>query len=141
MKYIQNTGRYAVAFTVVKNNRELKVALDRRRVYMDTGNVATTGITPVEEDVIKELKKQKRFNQMLESGDIEILDEVSVRTPEENKIKSLEEENRKLKEQLSAEASKADEKEMKALADENATLKAKLEALTAKKKNKASEGF
>ena len=65
MKYILNTGRYAIAFTIMKNEREVKIALDRRRLFLDTGNVATTGITPVEEADIAELKKQKRFNDTM----------------------------------------------------------------------------
>lgn len=145
MKYILNTGRYAIAFTIMKNERELKIAFDKRRLYMDTGNVATTGITPVEEADIEELKKQKRFNAMIESGELTILDEGEVKSPEENKISKLEEENRKLKEQL-AEAGKEekgdsekDKEEKKALEDENKKLKAQLEALT--KDKKATEGF
>lgn len=153
MKYIFNTGRYAIAFTIVKNDRPFKIALDKRRLYMDTGNVATTGITPVEEADIEELKKQSRFNQMIESGELSILEEKDIKSPEENKISKLEEENQKLKEQL-AEAGKGDGKTsnkdkeaMKALEDENASLKAKLEALTkdkedkAEKAEKATDGF
>ena len=62
MKYIKNTGRYAIAFPITKNNREVKIELDRRRLYTDTGNIATTGITPVEEEDLKELKKIKMLS-------------------------------------------------------------------------------
>ena len=148
MKYILNTGRYAIAFTITKKDRPFKIALDKRRLYMDTGNVATTGITPVEEADIKELKKQSRFNKMIESGELSILEEKDIKSPEESKISKLEEENKKLKEQLKeAEeggkgSSKEDKEAMKALEDENASLKAKLEALS-KDKDKGSdtEGF
>ena len=141
MKYIQNTGRYAIAFFITKNNREVKLELDKRRVYMDTGNIATTGITPVDEEDLKELKKIKRFNNMVKNGDLTILDEKDVRTPEETKVAKLEEENKKLQEELKK-AENADvkkvEEEKKALADENASLKAQLEALTkANKQDKA----
>lgn len=144
MKYIKNTGRYAIAFEITKNNRSVKIELDKRRVYMDTGNIATTGITPVEEADIAELKKQKRFNQEIEKGALEILDESEVKTPDENKIATLEEENKKLQEQLKK-AGKTDvkkvEAEKKALADENASLKKQLEALTKKSKPSEDEGF
>ena len=139
MKYIQNTGRYAIAFCITKNNREFKLELDKRRIFMDTGNIATTGITPVEEADLKELQKIKRFNNMVKSGDLTILDEEKVKTPEENKIKALEDKNRELEEKLQK-AENADikkvEEEKKALADENADLKAQLEALTKGKKAK-----
>lgn len=140
MKFIRNTGRYAIAFTIVKNERNVKIELDRRRLFMDTGNIATTGITPVEEKDIEELKKQKRFCAMLESGELAILDESDVKTPEESKIAKLEEENRKLQEKLKKagkDTSEEDEKAMKALADENASLKAQLESLTKDKDVKA----
>lgn len=142
MKFIRNTGRYAIAFTIVKNERNVKIELDRRRLFMDTGNIATTGITPVEEKDIEELKKQKRFCAMIESGELAILDESDVKTPEESKIAKLEEENRKLQEKLKKAdkgSSEEDEKAMKALADENASLKAQLEALTEAKDVKAED--
>ena len=142
MKFIRNTGRYAIAFTIVKNERNVKIELDRRRLFMDTGNIATTGITPVEEEDIKELKKQKRFCAMLRSGELAILDESDVKTPEESKIAKLEEENRKLQEKLKKAdkgTSEEDEKAMKALADENASLKAQLEALTKAEDEKAED--
>lgn len=142
MKYIRNTGRYAIAFVITKNNRELKIELDKRRIYMDTGNIATTGINQVSEEDLEELKKIKRFNAMVESGDLEILNEEDVKTPEENKIKALEEKNRELEEKLkqaeSADVKKVEE-EKKTLADENASLRAQLEALTKNKKDKAKD--
>lgn len=139
MKYIKNTGRYAIAFPITKNNREVKIELDRRRLYTDTGNIATTGITPVEEEDLKELKKIKRFNDMVEKGELSILEESEVRTPDENKIKALEEKNKELEQKLK-EAENADvkkvEEEKKALADENASLRAQLEKLAKSNKNK-----
>ena len=32
MKYIQNNGRYALAFEIVKGNRNVKINFDRKRV-------------------------------------------------------------------------------------------------------------
>ena len=147
MKYIQNTGRYAIAFCITKNNREFKLELDKRRIFLDTGNVASTGITPVDEADLKELQKIKRFNNMVKAGDLTLLDEEDVKSPEETKVAKLEAENKKLQEQLKK-AEKADvkkvEEEKKALADENASLKAKLEALTKQDNTPAvdtTEGF
>lgn len=142
MKYIKNTGRYAIAFVITKNNREFRLELDKRRIYMDTGNIATTGITPVEDEDLEELKKIKRFNAMVEKEELKILDESEVKTPEENKIKALEEKNRELEQKLQK-AENADmkkvEEENKTLADENASLKAQLEALTKGKKGKGKD--
>ena len=142
MKYIKNTGRYAIAFVITKNKREFRLELDKRRIYMDTGNIATTGITPVEDEDLEELKKIKRFNTMVENEELTILDESEVKTPEENKIKALEEKNRELEEKLQK-AENADvkkvEEEKKALADENESLKAQLEALTKGKKGQGKD--
>lgn len=133
MKYIKNTGRIAVAFTIIKNGREVKISLDRRRLFRDTGNIASDGITPVEEADLKELEKQKLFNALIKEGSLEILEEEEVRTPDENKLKALEDENKRLTEALEKAENpdvKKIKKENKVLADENADLKAKLEALT-----------
>ena len=139
MKYIKNTGRYAVAFVIVLNNREVKVDIDRRRLYVDTGRIATDGITPVDDKVLAELQKQDFFNKKVDSGEFQILEEEQVKTPDENKIKALEEKNRELEAKL-AETENKDvakvEAENKALADENASLKAKLEALSGNKSKK-----
>ena len=142
MKYIKNTGRLAVAFIIKKGNKEVKVALDRQRLYTDTGNIATTGLTPVDDETLEELKKQAFFNDKVEAGEFEILDEAEVKSPDANKVSALEAENKKLQEELKK-AKKADvkkvEEEKKALEDENASLKAQLEALTAKKKDNKEE--
>ena len=143
MKYIKNTGRYAIAFPIMKNGREIKIELERRRLYTDTGNIAFTGITPVEDEDLEELKKIKRFNNMVEKGELTILEESEVRTPDENKIKALEEKNKKLEKELEKAKStdvKKVEEEKKALADENASLRAQLEKLAKGGENKADEG-
>ena len=147
MKYIQNTGRYAIAFCITKNNREFKLELDKRRIYLDTGNVATTGITPVDEADLEELQRIKRFNSMVKAGDLTILDEEDVKTPEETKVAKLEAEKKELEERLKK-AEKADVKELeetnKNLETEVTSLKAKLEALTKQDNTPAvdtTEGF
>ena len=140
MKYILNTSRYAIAFTIVKNDREVKIPLDVKRLYRDTGNIATSGITPVEDEDFEELKKQSRFNQMIEKGELTLLEEDEVKSPEESKIKTLEKENEDLRQQLEK-SEKADVKEIKKenkelerankeLEKANADLKAQLEALS-----------
>ena len=146
MKYILNEGRYAQAFIIEKKNgelaREVKIELDRRRRYTDTGNIATTGITAIEDEDFELLKKNKAFAQMFkkEGSGLSLVDEAMVTGEADPQASKLAEENKKLKEDLrkAQEAVKVskDAKAMKDLADENATLKAQLEAL---KKADASE--
>lgn len=64
---IKNTGRYALAFTINKNGKDVVVEFDRRRLYLDTGNVATTGITEVSDEDFELLKKNKQFIKALET--------------------------------------------------------------------------
>lgn len=149
MKYILNEGRYAQAFIIEKKNgeltREVKIELDRRRRYTDTGNIATTGITAIEDEDFELLKQNKAFAQMFEKegSGLSLVDESMVTGGADKKASELAEENRKLKEQL-AEAKKQSEKNEDAEAvqkikDENAKLKAQLESLTKGKKGKAGE--
>jgi hypothetical protein len=146
MYYVLNTGRYDYSFQLEIKGRETKVNLIRRRYFYDTGNIATTGITPVKDDVFAVLKEQAFFKDLMAKGEISLTDEASMHADDSEKV-ALAEENKKLKEEL-AKAKKAepkkDDKEMKKLADENASLKAQLESLT-KKGKKAdkdeTEGF
>lgn len=146
MKYILNTGRYARGFTIEKPNgnikREVKITLDRRRRYTDTGNIATTGITAISDEDFELLQKNEAFVQMFkdERHGLSLVDESMVTGETDKKASELAEENKKLKEELKKakdEAKKAggDTEAVKKLEDENASLKAQLEALT--KKNKA----
>ena len=64
---IKNTGRYALAFTINKNGRDVVVEFDRRRLYLDTGNVATSGITEVSDEDFELLKKNKQFVKAMET--------------------------------------------------------------------------
>ena len=64
---IKNTGRYALAFTIHKNGKDVSVEFDRRRLYLDTGNVATSGITEVSDEDFELLKKNKQFVKALET--------------------------------------------------------------------------
>ena len=62
---IKNTGRYALAFTINKNGKEVSIEFDKRRLYLDTGNIATTGITEVSDEDFELLKKNKEFVKAL----------------------------------------------------------------------------
>lgn len=141
MKYILNTGRYAMSFEIEKKGLKKTIVLDRRRLYNDTGNVATTGITAIEDDDYKLLKELPIFKKRLadESCGLSEIDEEKAMGKPDLQASKLAEENKKLKEELKKakeEAKKAgDTDAVKKLADENATLKAQLEALT--KQNEA----
>lgn len=135
MKYIQNTGRYALSFDIVKGGLKKTIVLDRRRLYTDTGNVATTGVTAIEDDDYKLLTALPIFKKRFEDksfGLSEISEEQAMGNsdPQASKLaeenKKLAEENKKLTEAVKK---SKDAKAMKDLADENADLKAQLEAL------------
>lgn len=64
---IKNTGRYALAFTIHKNGKDVAIEFDRRRLFLDTGNVATSGITEVSDEDFELLKKNKQFVKALET--------------------------------------------------------------------------
>lgn len=136
MKYILNEGRYALSFEIVKGGLKKTIVLDRRRLYNDTGNVATTGVTAIEDDDYKLLEElpifKKRFAD--KSCALSLIDEEQAMGKPDPQASELAEENKKLKEELKKakeEAKKSgDAKVMKTLEDENASLKAQLEALT-----------
>lgn len=140
--FIQNNGRYAFSFTIVKNGKEVKIAFDRKRVFLDTGNVATTGITEIEEEDYKELLKQKPFKKMVDDKifvEVENLDTIKT---DEGALKAKDEEIAKLKEELK----KADETKSALETKDNEinALKAQIEALSKGKKGAKkdeTEGF
>ena len=143
MKYILNEGRNAISFEITKGGLKKTIVLDRRRLYNDTGNVATTGVTAIEDDDYKLLEElpifKKRFAD--KSCALSLIDEEQALGKPDPQASKLAEENKKLKEELKKakdEAKKAggDTEAVKKLEDENASLKAQLEALT-KGKNKA----
>lgn len=140
MKYILNTGRYALSFEIEKGGLKKTIVLDRRRLYNDTGNVATTGVTAIEDDdyeILSELEIfKKRFAD--KSCALSLIDEEQAMGKSDPQANEVIKENKELKKKIK-ELEKAqvnpDAKAMKDLADENASLKAQLEALT--KKNEA----
>ena len=137
MKYILNTGRYDRAYEIEKGNQKVMINLYRRRVYMDTGNVAIDGITPVDDKDYALLEKNRAFVRDLASNDeamgLSLVDESVAIGDTDERTAQLEKENKELKEALEK-AKKPEvkklETENKTLADENAQLKAQLEALT-----------
>ena len=151
MKYVFNKGRYALSFEIKVKGQEKKVAFDRKRIYLDTGNVATSGITEVEDDIYEILLENKRFKKLIESGEFELTEASKVEATEKVN-EELEKENEELKKKLKKaekgedkkEAEKEAEKAMKAKDDEINSLKAQLEALTKKGSadtDSGTEGF
>lgn len=144
MKYILNTGRYALSFEIEKGGLKKTIVLDRRRLYTDTGNVATTGITAIEDEDYELLKKlpifKKRFAD--ESCGLSEIDEERAMGKSDPQANEVIKENKELKKKIK-ELEKAqgnpDAKAMKDLEKENATLKAQLEALTKKNEAPATE--
>lgn len=139
MKYIKNNGRYAVSFAITKNGREVKIVFDRRRVYLDTGNIATSGITEIEDSDFVELKKLKRFSNLLETKEFEEVDSIKPVDNTEEIVKAKDAEIDALKKQLEEKKATPSKKELAEKDKEIKTLKAELEALKAKKDE--TEGF
>ena len=138
MKYIQNNGRTSVTFSITLNDRAVKVELDRRRLYRDTGNIATTGLTEVSDEVYNELCKSKSFNRLIEEGTLEIVDEKTVKADiKDSADKELIKENKKLEKEAekAVKAKEEAEAQLSAKDKEINDLKAQLEALS-KKGNK-----
>lgn len=149
MKYVSNTGRYGVAFEVTFNGRPMKVEFDRKRLFLDTGNIATSGITTVEDELYDVLLTNKRFKKMIDEGELKLVEEKDLKGTSEE-LDVLKAENEALKAQLekagkegnTAKADKGTKKELKAKDDEIKSLKAQLEALTKDKKAETdTDGF
>ena len=149
MKYVANNGRYGVAFEVTFNNRPMKIEFDRKRVFLDTGNIATSGITTVEDELYKVLLTNKRFKKMIDEGELKLVDEKALKGTSEE-LDVLKSENEALKAQLKEvekknnkpKEDKETNKELKAKDAEIKSLKAQLEALTKDKKVETNvDGF
>ena len=133
MRHIKNTGRYAISFEIMEGNRAKKIILDKRRIYMDTGNIATTGITPVSDEDYAKLEEIKEFKKLIEKGELSLASKAELTTDGEAKDKEIAE----LKAKLKKTENKEIEKELKAKDEEIASLKAQLEA-KGKKEDEAS---
>lgn len=135
MKNIKNTGRYAVSFEIMEGNRAKKIILDKRRIYMDTGNIATTGITTVSDEVYEKLNELPEFKKLVDKGELSLASDAELETNVEAKDKEIAELKAKLKKAENKEA----EKELKAKDEEIASLKAQLEAKGKKENNEPTE--
>ena len=146
MKYIKNTLDYAVKFKADGKEYEF----DCFRTYSDTGNVATTGVTPIDEKDWEKLSKIKVVSDFVKKG---LLKETTKDEAQSvaSEIDALSKENEVLKAQLEAKTKEAEangseelakaKDEADKLTKENESLKAQLEALKKKstKKDKSEE--
>lgn len=139
MLYIKNNLKHPLLFKAMKNERETRFEFDCLRIFQDTGNIATTGVTPIAEEDYELLYDTVRvFKDHIDKGYIEKTKEQGATTVA-NKMDSLEKENKVLKAQLTKktkEASTATNEELEKTKEENASLKKQLEAL---KKGKNEE--
>ena len=153
MKYIKNTLGYSVKFKTIKDGKEVSFVFDCFRTYSDTGNVATTGITPIMEGDYDYLYNNvKVFKDFVDTGKL-----VNSKKAEANsvasKIDDLAKENEVLKRKLeekTKEASTGETESVKKLKKENEekeleikSLKEQLESAKKKssKKEDDTEGF
>ena len=134
---IKNTGRYALAFTIHKNGKDVVVEFDRRRLYLDTGNVATSGITEVSDEDFELLKKNKQFVKALETETFSEVtaEELASTTADSEVLAAKDAEIAALKAELDKKAPtkkelKEKDKALAAKDEEINTLKAQLEALS-----------
>ena len=136
---IKNTGRYALSFTINKNGKDVAVEFDRRRLYLDTGNVATSGITEVSDEDFELLKKNKQFVKAMETGTFsEVAAEELASTADAEALAAKDAEIAALKAELDKKAPtkkelKEKDKALAAKDEEISTLKAQLEALSKNK--------
>ena len=142
MLYIKNTIKYAVMFKIDRNGKEEKFEFDCLRRYRDTGNIATTGVTPIsDEDYAFLYANSKQFKNHIDTG-LLVKTKESGATTQAQKMDTLEAENVLLKKQLAdktKEASTATTEELEETKAENESLKAQLEALKKKSKKAKTE--
>ena len=134
---IKNTGRYALAFTIHKNGKDVVVEFDRRRLYLDTGNVATSGITEVSDEDFELLKKNKQFVKAMETETFSEVtaEELASTTADSEALAAKDAEIAALKAELGKKAPtkkelKEKDEALAAKDEEINTLKAQLEALS-----------
>lgn len=140
MLYIKNKMQYAIQLKVENQGTIQEFVFDCKRIYRDTGNIATTGVTPISENDFKMLYSSvPAFKKLFDSGKL-VKTKESGATQVANKIDALEKENEVLKKELEKQRednAKAISEDVIKLQEENASMKAELEALKkAKKENK-----
>ena len=148
---IKNTGRYALAFTIHKNGKDVVIEFDRRRLYLDTGNVATSGITEVSDEDFELLKKNKQFVKAMETETFSEVtaEELASTTVDSEALAAKDAEIAALKAELDKKAPtkkelKEKDEALAAKDEEINTLKAQLEALSKDKDETAAsetDGF
>lgn len=132
MFYIKNNTEIALGFVLTKNGREQRFDFDCLRMYSDTGNIATTGVTPIAEDDFDALYKENRaFKKAFDKGEL-VKTEAMASTSDAIKISNLEKENTILKAKLA-------EKTSKEPVEDTGSKKSALEALKKKKTKKEEE--
>lgn len=143
MKYIKNNLDYAVSFSVMDGTKENKFEFDCQRIYSDTGNVASTGITAMEDADFDYLYKNcKQFKAFFDEGKLSKTSKeganavASVVETQAKEIAELKEKLAKKTEEASGEKTAELEAVNKAQADEISDLKKQLEALKKGKKGK-----
>ena len=143
---IKNTGRYALAFTIHKNGKDVVIEFDRRRLYLDTGNVATSGITEVSDEDFELLKKNKQFVKAMETETFSEVtaEELAFTAVDSEALAAKDAEIAALKAELGKKAPtkkelKEKDEALAAKDEEINTLKAQLEALS--KGKDETDGF
>lgn len=143
---IKNTGRYALAFTIHKNGKDVVIEFDRRRLYLDTGNVATSGITEVSDEDFELLKKNKQFIKAMETETFSEVtaEELAYTAADSEALAAKDAEIAALKAELGKKAPtkkelKEKDEALAAKDEEINTLKAQLEALS--KGKDETDGF
>lgn len=137
MIYLKNTLPYILTVEIpTENGYGKKITFNCYRLYTDTGNVASTGVTELSDADFEALQKIPAFQKVMASGQL-----VKTVKPEDTAmvLQSVQVENKQLKQE--AEKKEAEVKKIsetaKALENENASLKEQLAALRAKKTRKA----
>ena len=145
---IKNTGRYALAFTIHKNGKDVVIEFDRRRLYLDTGNVATSGITEVSDEDFELLKKNKQFVKAMETETFSEVtaEELAYTAADSEALAAKDAEIAALKAELGKKAPtkkelKEKDEALAAKDEEINTLKAQLEALSKGKGKDETDGF
>ena len=127
------------------------VEFDRRRLYLDTGNVATSGITEVSDEDFELLKKNKQFVKALETETFSEVtaEELASTSADSEALAAKDAEIAALKAELDKKAPtkkelKEKDEALAAKDEEINTLKAQLEALSKNKDEAAAsetDGF
>ena len=138
MKYFKNNKSYALAFRKGEGVNGELVEFDCLRVYTDTGNIATTGITQISDEDYKALQKNKMFMRAIEDKEIVEVDEKEIKT-DADKVKAKDDEIKALKAQLKKAEGGEAVKELEQAKKENESLKAQLEALKNKKADETAD--